>query len=51
MPARSFRSLDVSMDHRVKPGGDDVNERAVAASRARTARRYDRADGLRTLFV
>jgi hypothetical protein len=51
MPAGSLRSLHVSMDHRVEPGGDDVNERAVAACRARTARRYDRADGLRALFV
>jgi hypothetical protein len=45
------RSLHVSMDHRVEPGGVGVNERAAAARRARTARRYDRADGLRALFV
>jgi hypothetical protein len=40
LPAASFLSLDVSMDHRVKPGGDDVNDRATAVRRVATAKRY-----------
>jgi len=49
MPAGSFRSLHVSMDHRVKPGGDDVSECAVAARRVAIAWRY--ALFIRSLFV